>query len=240
VAFPSSLATKWIAVAIFLATGNSAAAKDRVAVGAILVDATEVTIGEFSRFAEETGLQTSAERAGGGHEWGAGWERRLGWTFRTPFGAQPNSQDEPAVHLNWFEADQFCAWAGGRLPTRAEWEEAAYVERRVSPPRGFATGQSYPYPTGETPTGANTSEADRWSRHAAAGETTAGVNGLFDMGGNVWEWLDDREGTSALTAGGSWWYGSDKMRANAMQWKPADFYVAYIGFRCIYPVELIE
>jgi formylglycine-generating enzyme required for sulfatase activity len=64
--------------------------------------------------------------------------------------------------------------------------------------------------------------------------TKRGVNGLYDMGANAWEWLADREADKALTAGGSWWYGPEQMRAGAMQWKPADFYVVYIGFRCVY------
>ncbi|WP_083541640.1 SUMF1/EgtB/PvdO family nonheme iron enzyme [Sinorhizobium americanum] len=63
------------------------------------------------------------------------------------------------------------------------------------------------------------------------------MNGLYDTGGNVWEWLADRDGANALTAGGSWWYGADKMRQEAMQWKPADFYVVYIGFRCAYDLK---
>ncbi|WP_292444403.1 formylglycine-generating enzyme family protein [Mesorhizobium sp.] len=217
-----------------MAAGNLASAKEPIAVGALLVDPTEVTIGQFSRFVEAAGLKTAAETAGGGHEWGAGWERRPGWTFRTPFGREPASLDEPAVHVSWFEAEKYCAWAGGRLPMRAEWEEAAYVERRRAPPVGFTTDRRYPYPTGETSEGANTTGTDPWERHAAVGVTKPGVNGLFDMGGNVWEWLADRTEKSALTAGGSWWYGADKMRAEAMQWKPADFYVAYIGFRCVY------
>lgn len=80
----------------------------------------------------------------------------------------------------------------------------------------------------------NTSASDRWPRHAAAGQTRRGVNGIYDMGGNVWEWLADRQGDQALTAGGSWWYGPEKTQAAAVQWKPADFYAVYVGFRCAY------
>ena len=54
------------------------------------------------------------------------------------------------------------------------------------------------------------------------------------MGANVWEWLSDRRGSDALTAGGSWWYGPDKARAGGAQWKPADFKAVYIGLRCAY------
>ena len=71
-------------------------------------------------------------------------------------------------------------------------------------------------------------------RHVPVATTIQGVNGLYDMGANVWEWLADRQEGEALTAGGSWWYGPEQTRVNSMQWKPADFYVVYIGFRCIY------
>lgn len=80
----------------------------------------------------------------------------------------------------------------------------------------------------------NTREDDPWPRHAVAGSTEAGVNGLFEMGGNVWEWTAARQGEQALTAGGSWWYGAEQTTADAMQWKPAEFYAVYVGFRCAY------
>lgn len=213
---------------------TAAAAQTRLPVGAVFFDADEITIAAFTRFAQATGLTTTAERTGGGQEWGAGWERRPGWIYSAPFGA-PGEASLPAVHVTWFEADAYCRWAGGRLPTRAEWTEAAYVERRAAPAGGFASGETYPYPTGASPEGANGNGADPWPRLAPAGATKAGVNGLRDMGGNAWEWLADRQGDTALTAGGSWWYGPDQMRAASMQWKPASFAAVYIGFRCVYP-----
>jgi formylglycine-generating enzyme required for sulfatase activity len=47
--------------------------------------------------------------------------------------------------------------------------------------------------------------------------------------------LLDAKGDSRLTAGGSWWYGSNQMKASGMQYKAADFYAVYVGFRCVYP-----
>ena len=198
------------------------------------IDGTEVTIAEFRAFAEAGGLLTKAEASGGGFEFGSGWEKRIGWTIYRPFGDNSVSQEEPAVHVSWDEAGAFCAWHGGRLPTAEEWRLAAYTEMRTKPTRGYEAGRTYIYPSGEQPTGMNTSADDPWPRHAPAGATPPGVNGLSDMGGNVWEWLADREGDDALTAGGSWWYGPDKTTAGALQWKPADFFAVYVGFRCAY------
>lgn len=208
---------------------------ERAAIGNTFeIDRTEVTIGQFREFAQAERLRTEAETTGGGFEWGSGWERRPGWMVYRPFGADAASEDEPAVHVSWDEARSFCAWRGGRLPTAAEWRMAAYTETREEPPAGFEAGRTYPYPSGEQSKGMNTNADDPWPRHTSAGTTPPGLNGLHDMGGNVWEWLADREGENALTAGGSWWYGPDQTLASAMQWKPAQFYAVYVGFRCAY------
>jgi sulfatase modifying factor 1 len=203
------------------------AAADRVALSGFALDRTEVTIGQFRAFAHATGLITTAEREGGGFEWAAGWTRRPGWTYAAPQG-QPGGDAEPAVHVTWDEARAYCAHAGGRLPSFAEWRAAAYTEQRAAPTDGFERGRTYPYPVGDSPAGMNTNRRG----HAPAGTTRRGINGLYDMGANVWEWTADRRGAEALTAGGSWWYGPEQARAEGAQWKPAAFHAVYIGFRC--------
>ena len=214
---------------------------------------TETTVGQFRRFAEATRLITRAERAGGGEVYEAGWVRKPGWTWRTPFGGtQPAADDEPAVHLGFDEAQAFCRWAGGRLPSDAQWVTAAYTERRSRPAAPFEAGRTYPYPSGASPQGAQCLEdcgpqaqaralrhgasLSRGHGHARTGATPAGVNGLFDMGGNAWEWVDEPPGADATaerrTRGGSWWYGAAQMRADHLQSKPPATTVVYIGFRC--------
>lgn len=74
--------------------------------------------------------------------------------------------------------------------------------------------------------------AERGRGHVPVRTTKAGVNGLWDMGGNVWEWVDHEAGGEKRTRGGSWWYGPAQMRADALYEKPADFPAVYIGFRC--------
>jgi formylglycine-generating enzyme len=200
-----------------------------------------VTVGAFQAFVQATGTVTSAERAGGGSTYEGGWQQRAGWTWRAPYG-KPAAPQEPAVHVTFAEAQAFCRWAGKRLPTDAEWAEAAYTERRAQPPVGFVTGRSYRYPTGDSPQGANCLDCGnvrtvahavttRGKGHALAGSTAAGVNGLHEMGGNAWEWVDGG-GADKRTRGGSWWYGADQMLEAIEQRKPADTAVVYIGFRC--------
>ncbi len=223
-------------------------------IGAFEIARTETTIAQFRAHAQATGIVTAAERRGGGEVFfEAGWTQKPGWTWQRPFGpGHRAADDEPAVHVTWHEAQAFCRWAGGRLPTDAEWASAAYTEQRAQPPAPFERGRSYPLPTGESARGAQClgdcgPEAaaravkhgvalTRGPGHARTGTTPPGVNGLFDMGGNAWEWVDDPVGAAGnaqrRTRGGSWWYGTAPMQAGHHQAKPADTAVVYIGFRC--------
>ncbi len=238
----------WLVVAMpNLVTAAHAA--DMQPIGGFSIDRTEVTVGQFARFVAATGTVTKAERDGGGLVYEAGWQHKSGWVWRTPYGTAA-SDDEPAVHVTFDEAQAYCRWAGKRLPTDTEWREAAYTERRSAPPSPFKSGQTYPYPTGSAPEGANclrdcgmtpaldySAVLQRGNGHARAGTTKAGVNGLFDMGANVWEWVKTGDTHQQGTLGGSWWYGSAQMRNDHTASKPRDMAVVYIGFRCVRETE---
>lgn len=221
-------------LAVLLCSAMPAAASepDRVRIGTFALDLTEVTIARFRAFARAAGLVTTAEREGGGFEFAGGWTRRPGWTYERPQGAA-GADNEPAVHVTWEEAGAYCRSVGGRLPTMAEWRQAAYTETRAAPTDGFERGRTYTYPVGDQPDGMNNNRR----AHVAVATTKRGVNGLFDMGANVWEWIADRRGDDALTAGGSWWYGPSQAQASGAQWKPAAFFAVYVGFRCAYDIR---
>jgi len=208
-----------------------------------------VTIGAFEKFIRATGIETYAERVGGGLVYASGWEQKAGGTWLTPYG-QTAHPDEPAVHVTFDEAALYCRWLGKRLPTEVEWIMAAYTEQRQTPPQPFTRGQTYQYPIGDTPEGANclrdcgnttaidySSKLTRGIGHARAGTTSAGVNGLYDMGANVWEWVNISDEQSKGTRGGSWWYGARQMQADYQTIKPRNMAVVYIGFRCVKDFE---
>jgi sulfatase modifying factor 1 len=238
-------------IALLHPQGALAQAAEMQTIRGFAIDRTEVSIEQFANYVQATGTVTAAERAGGGSTYEAGWEQRKGWTWRTPFGMTASGK-EPAVHINFQEARAYCQWAGKRLPSDSEWMEAAYIERRAQPPAGFSTGQTYPYPTGSSPQGANclgdcgpvatpsayahSAVTSRGRGHALTATTRPGVNGLWDMGANAWEWTDnglpDSSDEARPTRGGSWWYGAAQMHRDHLQSKPAKTSVVYIGFRC--------
>lgn len=215
------------------------------------IDSTEVSISDFQEFVEQTGLVTKAE-SNGGMVFENGWVIKPEWNWKTPYGEQSHP-DEPAVHITYDEAQAYCKWKGKRLPTRGEWINYAYTEHRPSHPE-YEKGITYSYPTGDSPECANClnacgnpkgnpdSKKDfspmlmRGHGHARVGTTKQGINGLYDMGANVWEWaLISPEAQIQATMGGSWWYGSEQMQADYGATKARDMAAVYIGFRCFEP-----
>ena len=216
-----------------------------VQIGDLLWDQTEMTIGDVKTFANVTGFTSQAEKNGGGLSYEAGFVQKKGWTWKTPYGV-PASDAEPAVHLNQKEAESICRYYGKRLPTDAEWTNAAFLEQRTNPPSGYVKGQRYPFPGGANPTPSHclsgcgdykglapAGALNRGTGHVATKTTKPGVNGLYDMGGNVWEWTATERNGGFITRGASWWYGPERQQESDVESKPADIGVVYIGFRCV-------
>ncbi|WP_353433191.1 SUMF1/EgtB/PvdO family nonheme iron enzyme [Polynucleobacter sp. MWH-UH23A] len=208
-------------------------------------DQTEMTIGDVKAFAVATGFVSAAEKQGGGLSYETGFVQKPGWTWRMPYGV-PAGDLEPAVHLNQKEAESICRYYGKRLPTDAEWTSAAFLEQRSNPPTGFIKGQRYPFPGGSTPLVSHclngcgdykglapAGALNRGTGHVNTKTTKPGVNGLYDMGGNVWEWTSTERNGGYITRGASWWYGPERQQESDVESKSGDIAVVYIGFRCV-------
>lgn len=177
-----------------------------VSVGAFWIDRTEVTNEQFDRFVRATGLQTTAERDGRGSVYVENsWEPLAGADWRHPQG--PGSEaapDHPVVLVTWEEATAFCAWAGGRLPTEAEWEYAARGPESLPFPWGpereaerfNSCDANCPYPWRD----ATVDDGYRHTAPVGAYPDGASWVGAVDMVGNVWEWASDWYDEEAYTA----------------------------------------
>ena len=223
---------KIIFLVFFIFSNAFAFENPKINFGKFYLNKYEITILEFKQYANQKKLITQAEKSGGGYEWGAGWVKRSGWTYKTPYGKNPDSELEPAVHINKFEAETYCEYNGGRLPTFDEWSYAAYTQ--IFNSNEFQKGKVYKYPSGEKAQKMNSQGLLNYNKHFDVTKLPEGINGLVAMGGNVWEWIDDQQNDNSLTAGASWWYGGSKTTKQGAQYKPSDFFAIYVGFRCAY------
>jgi len=109
-----------------------------------------------------------------------------GWGERRFDAIVPLAAWHPVTHVNWYEAEAFCRWAGRRLPTEAEWEMAASLDPATGEKRRFPWGNDAP-----TPARANLDYRAGGTidvRALPAGDSAVGCRQMI---GNVWEWIDD-------------------------------------------------
>ena len=233
----------------------------RVTVSSFWMDAREVTVAEFARFVEATGYRTEAERFGwsGVFNTETGeWERVDGANWRRPEGPRSEARgDEPVCQVSWNDAAAYARWAGKRLPTEAEWEYAA---------RGGLEGKRYAWGDELRPGGrpvanwwqgrfpeGDTGEDGYAARRAPAGSFAPNGYGLYDAGGNVWEWCADwfdaeyyargpaanpagpEAGEERVIRGGSWMCSENfcsNYRVAARSRATPDSGLNNLGFRC--------
>ena len=217
---------------VFLSTEGNSFENPKIKIENFFINKYEVTIKEFEQFAKKNNFITLAEKNGGGYEWGAGWEKRDGWNYKSPYGSTPKSLLEPAVHINKFEAEKYCQSINGRLPTFKEWKISAY--KQILSSKLFEINKIYKYPSGDEPKNMNSQGILSYNKHVDVTTLPEGINGLVAMGGNVWEWVANTKGDKSLTAGASWWYGASMTKVTGAQYKPSKFYAIYVGFRCAF------
>jgi formylglycine-generating enzyme required for sulfatase activity len=197
----------------------------KVLINAFLMDKYEVTVKQYAAFLQESGGDRPSE-----------------WKTMN----KTSNQNRPVMGVDWAEAARYCKWAGKRLPTEAEWEKAA---------RG-TDGRLYPWGNDPpTPLHANYGKKE-WNNHEAlvpVGTLEAGKSpyGIYDMAGNVWEWVSDwydhdyykhspsespagpSTGGFKVIRGGSWNTSARNLRAADRYFDPPSFRSQYVpGFRC--------
>ncbi|MFZ5785049.1 MAG: formylglycine-generating enzyme family protein [Acidobacteriota bacterium] len=172
--------------------------------------------------------------------------RSYGQATGTALPSTPSWADDshPVVGVTWEQASAYCRWAGGRLPTEAEWEAAA---------RGGSSGLRYPWGTEISHDDANfdgVGGRDAWPKSAPVGSFAANGFGLVDVSGNVWEWTADwyderyyarspaidpegpEDGKARVVRGGCWTSDPGRLRSSyRFSLDPSDSQVS-VGFRC--------
>ncbi len=196
----------------------------QVTVDSFYLDRHEVTNAEYFKFCSETGYKLP-------ETWGT-----------SIFRCGPEFPNHPVTGVNWYDAQKYAAWAGKRLPTEAEWE---YAARGGLVDNSYPNGQEWDVPRRKNNPGEN------WQNlivEVASFDTNA--FGLYDMSGNVWEWVNDpydedyykdspaknpkgpESGGIKSIRGGSWHSGAMCKRIYFRRGLPGNWVDFAVGFRC--------
>jgi formylglycine-generating enzyme required for sulfatase activity len=195
------------------------------------IDIYEVTNAQYQKFVDETNYKKPSH-------------------WKDPMMNAPN---QPVVSVNWFDANEYCKWAGKRLPTEAEWEKAA---------RGGLVGKPYPLGDKISQNDANfygIADKDYWEKTAIVGSITPNGFGLYDVAGNAQEWCADiydgnyyanspqqnptgpKSGKDYVLRGGSWgdeYISNKNFGLRVARRRHTDPFEAnqYTGLRCVMDV----
>ncbi len=249
---PTTITTTVLASTVFLASAGTAIAGDhdnmalipqgeftmgskehsdemphQVVLNSYYIDKFEVSNKDYKAFMKETG-----------HTAPAYWDDpRL------------NASDQPVVGVNWYDASKFCEWKGKRLPTEAEWENAAKGPR----------GSHYPWGHKLSDDKANYGQKVGKTMPVNSYPQGASDYGVYNMAGNVFEWVSDwydpkyysvspamnpqgpaigidfaNQGAVKVLKGGSWLAPASSLHTSHRFWNQPEnnSYGVGLGFRC--------
>lgn len=196
----------------------------------------EVTRGDYRKFMDAGGYLNSAYWSADGWSWKGTRSEPQYWAadqnWGNPPGAFTQTDNHPVVGVSYYEAEAFCNWAGGHLPTEAQWEKAARWNPVTSHPNLYPWGDIWDqekcnnhndtlYPLYET---------------APVGSYPSGTSpyGCQDMAGNVWEWCKDwcLESYYSQTPAGGWIDPQGPTSGSLHVFRGADILTSYSGNVC--------
>jgi formylglycine-generating enzyme required for sulfatase activity len=210
-----------------------------VYLGSFWIDQTEVTNLLFAKCVQAGMCNTPASKKS---------------NLKSNYFDNPEFENYPVVMVSWNDANSYCEWAGRRLPTEAEWEKAA---------RGGLAEKLYPWgdeaPICEEGMYNGTNFAGNEDCHykdsAKVKSFSPNGYGVYDMAGNVWEWVADwysgtyyqespysnppgaDTGEFRTVRGGSWDYGSSYLRSAFRGQDRPTITAPDVGFRCVLDVS---
>lgn len=214
----------------------------KVQLSSFYIDKYEVTNEQFCKFLNEKGNQS---------EGGALWLEiddedchitQVGGKFIPKKGREKH----PVIEVSWYAAVKYAEWLGKRLPTEAEWEYAA---------RGGQKSNNFKYAGSNDAALVACFDDNSDGNTFPVGQLKPNELGIYDMSGNVWEWVNDwyaddyykksetknPKGPNAIDfkilRGGSWVSIEDQLRVSIRDYAyPYNTYYLN-GFRCVRNVE---
>lgn len=194
------------------------------------LDKYEISARLYSKFIEQTGYKTDAEKRGFSFLWnGERLEKAYGYTWAAPQGQDSSyrtNPDFPVVNISWQDANAYCRSQGGRLPSLEEWEYIARgTQRRL-----------YPWGNNWLPENLNYNNTSLKDVNSFPEGTTP--EGVHHMSGNVWEWTRTKVGHEYYLKGGSFVEKNPaNLRAAMSRTDNASSSAPDDGFRCSYRVK---
>jgi len=206
----------------------------------VLISTLETRVNDFEQFVSDTGYS---------------------WDHKPHF---PQTKDHPVVNVSLKDAIAYCNWltdrdrkAGKinnlqsyRLPTSEEWSAAVgltavrkdrqTVSQEVEDKRAFPWGVEWPPPVqaGNYNSKEINNTDDGYVYTSPVGIFSPSADGIFDMGGNVWEWTwnqEERPDAFGTLRGGSWMYFRKECLLSGYEYQvPGELRAPSVGFRCIY------